>query len=90
MGRIVLCLILCFLFACSPQVRIKKILHTSEDTFQDHIGLLVYDPDKRETIVDYNSNRYFTPASNTKIFTLLSSLHLIGDSIPAFRFEEKP
>jgi D-alanyl-D-alanine carboxypeptidase/D-alanyl-D-alanine-endopeptidase (penicillin-binding protein 4) len=49
---------------------------------------MLYDPEEKETLYQYHSDRYFTPASNTKIFTLFASLNLIGDSIPAFRYLE--
>lgn len=80
---------LCFLISCSPRIQLHRQLVQAEVEFQDHIGLLVYDPITRKSIVDFNSQKYFTPASNTKIFTLLSSLHLIGDSIPSLRYVER-
>ncbi|MEQ8362288.1 MAG: D-alanyl-D-alanine carboxypeptidase [Cyclobacteriaceae bacterium] len=89
MGRISYYFLFLFLVSCAPHLKTHKDLAKSESKFQDHIGLLVYDPESRKTIVDYNSDKYFTPASNTKIFTLLSSLHLIGDSIPALRYVER-
>ncbi|MEP2670896.1 MAG: D-alanyl-D-alanine carboxypeptidase [Cyclobacteriaceae bacterium] len=89
MGKISVYLLLFLLVSCAPGYRLQKDLVEAESQFQDHIGLLVYDPEGRKTIVDFNSDKYFTPASNTKIFTLLSSLHLIGDSIPALRYIHK-
>lgn len=75
------------LVACSPRVKIKKILTAGEVKFQDHAGLVIYDPATKKTLVDYQGDKYFTPASNTKIFTFFSSLQLLGDSIPALRYE---
>ncbi len=89
MGRISIYFSFLLLLSCAPQVKLQKELGNAEVKFQDHIGLLVYDPETRRTIVDYNAEKYFTPASNTKIFTLLSSLHIIGDSIPALRYVER-
>lgn len=82
-------LLIFLLSACAPHRNIYRDLVKTETEFQNHAGLLVYDPINRKTLIDYNSDKYFTPASNTKIFTLLSSLHLIGDSIPALRYIEK-
>ena len=58
----------------------------TEQKFQDHAGLIIYDPDKAQVVYEFNSNKYFTPASNTKIFTFFTSLSIIGDSIPAFKY----
>lgn len=89
MGRISVYFLSLLLLSCAPHLKLQKELAKTESKFQEHIGLLVYDPESRRTVIEYNSDKYFTPASNTKIFTLLSSLHLIGDSIPAFRYVER-
>ncbi len=75
--------------SCSPRMKIYKELTESEEAFQDHIGLMVYNPGSRKTLIDFNSAKYFTPASNTKIFTFFTGLQLLEDSIPALRYIEK-
>lgn len=89
MARVGLFFLTCIIISCSPSKRISKGLKATEKRLQNHIGLFVYSPEERETIIDYNAEKYFTPASNTKIFTLFSSLQIIGDSIPALRYVEK-
>lgn len=76
------------LAGCSPVSRkaLTKQLKETENKFQDHIGFMLYDPEKKKSIVDYNASRYFTPASNTKIFTLFTCLNILGDSIPALQY----
>ena len=37
----------------------------------------------------YQADKYYTPASNTKILTLFASLKLLGDSIPALRYQQR-
>ena len=87
--RALLYLTLCaVIISCSParKLGLKKSFESAEKNFQHHSGFVLYDPEKKETIYDFNGNRYFTPASNTKIFTFYTSLRLIGDSVPALKY----
>src|SRR6187401_1589543 len=78
------------IFSCSPVKRtLEKKLKDTENLFQDHTGFMLYDLAERKTIYEYNAAKYFVPASNTKIFTLYASLNILGDSIPALRYEIK-
>ncbi|NNK75925.1 MAG: D-alanyl-D-alanine carboxypeptidase, partial [Maribacter sp.] len=52
-------------------------------------GFLLIDPISNDTIYKRNSTKYFTPASNTKIFTLFSSLKLLPERIPTLRYIRK-
>ncbi len=74
---------------CSPTKTILKSLKETEAKFQDHTGFFLYDPSSKKTIISYNASRYFTPASNTKIFTFYTSLQLLGDSIPAIKYIQR-
>jgi serine-type D-Ala-D-Ala carboxypeptidase/endopeptidase (penicillin-binding protein 4) len=82
---------LSLLYSCSPVSRGK--LHRSfsqtEEMFQDHTGFYLYDPDQDKTLFDFNGSRYFTPASNTKIFTFFASLKILGDSVPALEYVQR-
>ncbi len=80
---------LLFAAACSPSRYLHKQIDQAEKEFHDHIGLTLYDPQRQKTVFDHQGDRYFIPASNTKIFTLYASLQLLGDSIPALRYEER-
>ena len=52
-------------------------------------GLCVYDVKKGKYVVEYNSDKYFTPASNTKLFTFYSGLENLGNKIPVLYYTEK-
>jgi len=71
---------------CSPAAKLRTQIERSESEFHDHIGFTLYDPVKKKTLVDHQGDRYFIPASNTKLFTLYASLQLLGDSVPALRY----
>jgi D-alanyl-D-alanine carboxypeptidase/D-alanyl-D-alanine-endopeptidase (penicillin-binding protein 4) len=75
--------------ACSTRFHLKKELHRIETSLQEHAGFALYDPAKEKFILEHHSDRYFTPASNTKIFTLFTSLSILGDSVASIRYEER-
>lgn len=80
--------ITCFLFllACSPAAYLKKEIISTEKDLQDHTGFMLYDPSSQKILVEHKASHYFTPASNTKIFTLYTGLQLLGDSVPAIKY----
>lgn len=67
----------------------KKIAKHFDTVFYDSqfTGLLVIDPATNDTIYKYNANKYFTPASNTKIFTLYTALQILAEKIPSFKYQ---
>ncbi len=79
----------CIVLLCScATTKIQKQLVQMESEFQDHVGFLLYDPVAEKNLISHNSDKYFTPASNTKIFTLYASLQIMGDTLPALYYEE--
>jgi len=49
-------------------------------------GLLVVEAQKRDTLLNFNGKKYFTPASVTKIFTLFAASELLQDRLPSLKF----
>jgi D-alanyl-D-alanine carboxypeptidase/D-alanyl-D-alanine-endopeptidase (penicillin-binding protein 4) len=72
--------------SCSARINFRSELSMAEKRFKDNTGFMLYDPATRKTIYEYNAGHYFTPASNTKILTLYTALHILGDSVPAFNY----
>jgi D-alanyl-D-alanine carboxypeptidase/D-alanyl-D-alanine-endopeptidase (penicillin-binding protein 4) len=65
----------------SCAVKKSKNKYLSEESTPYFSGLIVYNPLTNDTLVNYNSEKYFTPASTVKLFTLYTSLHTLKDSI---------
>jgi len=72
--------------ACASSNSFKRQLISAEEKFNEHIGFVLYDPGSGKTLIEFNSARYFTPASNTKIFTFYTALQILGDSVPALKY----
>src|SRR5687767_9059406 len=91
MRSLLVAVALAFLTSCSPLSRasLNKFFRETENRFQDHTGFVLYDVEKRETVYDFNGSRYFTPASNTKIFTFFAGLKILGDSVPALEYVQR-
>lgn len=91
--RIFLFALAVFIFtsSCSPISKraLTKTFKQTEKTFQDHTGFALYDLQEKKTVYSFNSDKYFTPASNTKIFTFFASLNIIGDSIPGIKYVQR-
>lgn len=91
MNRIVfICILGLFLIGCAAtKNKIKRTTDTALNaSFYDNqfTGFLVLDADTNDTLYARNSAKYFTPASNTKIFTLFTSLQFLPNRIPALKY----
>jgi D-alanyl-D-alanine carboxypeptidase/D-alanyl-D-alanine-endopeptidase (penicillin-binding protein 4) len=53
---------------------------------ESHTGLVVYDPEPKKVLFDYNSQKHFTPASNTKLLTYFAIINTLADSIPSMKY----
>ena len=73
------------LSACSvPQ----KTLLSAEGVKGAHIGIAIYNDTKGEWLTKYQSDHFFTPASNTKILATYLGLQFLGDSLPGWKMAE--
>jgi D-alanyl-D-alanine carboxypeptidase/D-alanyl-D-alanine-endopeptidase (penicillin-binding protein 4) len=80
--------------SCSISKKISKQANTI--LFQDsiishgHIGISIYEPATGKYWYNYQAEKYFIPASNTKLFSLYAGMKYLKDSLPAFKyFEDK-
>lgn len=88
------CLLLVIsLASCSTTRKASKDIDNSFETAaafqQGFAGFVLYDPHKKKVLYEHNAEKYFTPASNTKLFTFFTGLKLLGDSVPALKYSVK-
>jgi D-alanyl-D-alanine carboxypeptidase/D-alanyl-D-alanine-endopeptidase (penicillin-binding protein 4) len=78
--------------ACSPSNIITKQadrqLIQQKDLINAHIGISIYDPAKNRYLYNYQADKYFVPASNTKLFSLYAGMKILGDSLIGIRYIE--
>ncbi len=68
------------------KIPLEKYFEANSTFRESHTGLLVYDIEKKTTLFDYNANKHFTPASNTKLLTWYSGIKMLEDSIPSLEY----
>ena len=81
-----------FLISCSVSRQIGS--WAKDDILNDtavesaHVGISVYDPASSKYLYNYQGNKYFVPASNTKLFSLYAGMKLLGDSLTGIFYAE--
>ena len=85
-----------FIYSCSVQKQIHK--SATEKVLNDsamrsaHVGISIYEPETGKYWFNYQGDKYFVPASNTKIPTCYAAMKYLGDSLIGIRYgipEEK-
>lgn len=82
----------CFSACTTNQIIAKKVnkeFKTSNLIKQYHVGFALYDLSKKTMIYQKDADTYYTPASNTKLFTYYAGLKVMPDSIPSLRYIER-
>src|SRR6476659_4234407 len=82
-----------FLFSsCSISKQISKqaksILINDSAISQGHIGISIYEPATGKYWYNYQAEKYFVPASNTKLFSLYAGMKYLGDSLIGISYTE--
>lgn len=81
------------LAACSSTAYLKNTktftreIEKKKEFKNNFNGFVVLNPQNGKYLIEYNADRYFTPASNTKLFTFFTGLSVLGDSLPGLRYK---
>jgi serine-type D-Ala-D-Ala carboxypeptidase/endopeptidase (penicillin-binding protein 4) len=82
-----------YFFSCSAQKQISIDEHNDfingKDLKSAHVGICIYDATANIDLYNYQSDKYFTPASNTKLFSLYAGLKYLGDSLVGIRYIQR-
>jgi len=91
-----LLIISCFcalLASCSVNKQIareaKQDIFNNPDFAPAHIGISVYEPATDKYLYNYQGDKFFVPASNTKLFTCYAAMKYLGDSLVGLRYVDK-
>jgi serine-type D-Ala-D-Ala carboxypeptidase/endopeptidase (penicillin-binding protein 4) len=81
----------CLCTACSVNKQVarqaNRLLIRDTAISKGFIGISIYDPAAGKYLYNYNADKYFVPASNTKLFTLYAGLKYLGDSLVGLRYQ---
>ncbi len=55
---------------------------------QGHIGISIYEPATGKYWYEHDAEKYFVPASNTKLFSLYAGIKYLGDSLVGLKYVE--
>lgn len=69
--------------------QLQKMISEMESKQQLFTGFILENLESNEVIFAHHEDKFFTPASNTKILTCLAATEILGDSIPALQYYEK-
>src|SRR5687768_6290001 len=78
-------------FSCSIQKKIGKEANgdffANKDFSPAHLGISIFDPSTSKYLYNYQADKLFIPASNTKLFSCYAAMKYLGDSIVAARYK---
>jgi len=79
--------------SCGIQKKMAKDARQSilsdEQLASAHVGIVLYDVAAKKYVYDYQGEKYFVPASNTKIMTCYAAMKYLGDSLVGLRYVDK-
>lgn len=67
---------------------LRKISKKSPIVADYFMGLSLYDPETKQYLININADKYYTPASNTKILTLAAWLSTSNEKVPSYYYKE--
>ena len=88
-NRIIFVLMSLLLTGCSVSKKLEKELELASGEDSYFKGITVLNAKTGASLIDFNGDVYFTPASNVKLFTLYTAWKSLQDSIVSFDYVKK-
>ena len=80
-----------FFTSCSVQKQINKaadkFLINDSALATAHVGIALYNTANKKIVYNHNGEKYFVPASNTKILTCYAAMKYLGDSLVGLKYD---
>lgn len=80
-----------FLAGCSPTRQLSRSARETvlnDDALRTaHVGISIYEPATGKWWYNYQGDKYFVPASNTKIPTCYAAMKYLGDSLIGLKYD---
>jgi D-alanyl-D-alanine carboxypeptidase/D-alanyl-D-alanine-endopeptidase (penicillin-binding protein 4) len=67
----------------------EKNVLTNEAFVSAHTGISIYEPSTGKYWYNYQADKYFTPASNTKLATCYAAMKYLGDSLVGIKYQQE-
>jgi D-alanyl-D-alanine carboxypeptidase/D-alanyl-D-alanine-endopeptidase (penicillin-binding protein 4) len=85
--------ILIFFTSCSIEKKLttqaKQTILGNSQLANAHVGISIYEPATNKYWYNYQGEKFFIPASNTKIFTCYAAMKNLGDSLVGLKYMEE-
>ena len=86
---VIFCMAVLF-YSCATQKELK--LSAGKTFVKDsvlaaaHVGVSIFDPEKKVWLYNYQGDKYFIPASNTKIMSCYAGMKYLGKQLPGIEW----
>ncbi len=67
----------------------RQFILADEQLATAQVGIALYDVAAKKYVYNYQAEKYFIPASNTKIMTCYAAMKYLGDSLVGLRYVDK-
>jgi len=74
------------LTSCGITHQLKSELKKNQKETTFFKGFVLYDPVKKKGLINHNGSSYFTPASNTKLYTFYTAYRTFTDSVKSLAY----